>query len=92
MKLGAKDFYKRNLANFQVDGTWVDDWMISNGYAWFYEHFSDDYKLKEKQERAIEEKKGLWSHSITVAPWDWRKMDWKGKLYYLNQTDNGNAG
>lgn len=43
------------------------------GYAWFYGQYSKDKNLPVLEQRARQEKAGLWADLSPVAPWDYRK-------------------
>lgn len=66
-----KDRHGRLVANLILpDGRSVNELMISNGAAFFYPHqdlnpaFQE--KLRNLQEEAINERRGLWAHLLTL--------------------------
>ena len=75
-----KDRYGRTLAVVLVkpSGDNVNEYMVANGHAWAYTHFikdKDDKRLyKRLEDKAIEEKRGLWAHPRPIPPWDFRRM------------------
>jgi len=69
-----RDKYGRRLVDLIVDGKSVNEVMISEGMAWRW-LYSKSKKLKQLEDIAREEEKGLWSlpPSQRIAPWEWRK-------------------
>jgi endonuclease YncB( thermonuclease family) len=45
------------------------------GLAWHDKRCSDDEDLAEAETAARRERKGLWSGSSPVAPWEWWKTN-----------------
>ena len=49
--------------------------MIRLGQAWYYKQYAPKQKsYAEAEAEAREKKRGLWSESDPVAPWEWRKQ------------------
>lgn len=71
----AKDRYDRTVCNVYVDGVWINELMVREGYAWAYEKYSSLYPL---QIEAKANKKGLWAHPPYIPPFIYRKQT---KLY-----------
>lgn len=70
---GDKDKYNRLLRYIYLeDGTSVNKYMISEGYAHEYTYQSNPYKYQaeyiEAQRLAREGKKGLWADNVCVTP------------------------
>jgi len=69
------DRYGRTVGLVSVDGKSLNELIVQNGYAWVYQQYckerfcSDWIRLEEK---ARQQKKGLWAGSNITAPWDWR--------------------
>lgn len=59
-----KDRYKRIVAWVYVDGMLVNEYMVRNGYAFFYYHPNNRQKfqnmLLQAQRKAYKENKGFW--------------------------------
>ncbi|WP_136797467.1 thermonuclease family protein [Desulfosediminicola ganghwensis] len=77
-----KDRYGRVVGVVMVDGVNVNQRLIEQGYAWKYgryckEPFCRDWRRLE--EKARNEKIGLWNDDTAVAPWDWRRNKRDGK-------------
>lgn len=66
-----KDKYGRIVAIIRLTGEDINKVMVANGYAWAYSYYSDIY-VKE-QERAKENKLGLWKSKNPIEPYKWRK-------------------
>ena len=69
------DQYGRVVGLVNVDGQSLNELIIQNGYAWVYwqyckEKFCIDWVKSE--EVARQQKKGMWSSSVVVPPWEWR--------------------
>ena len=69
------DRYKRTLADVLLpDGTNVNHELVKNGWCWWYRKYAPrDMVLEGLEKSAREAKKGLWSDSQPVPPWEWRK-------------------
>ncbi len=70
----GKDKYKRTIGVVILpEGTNVNQEMVKNGYAWWYEKYApNDLSLKSLEEEARRDKRGLWSQSNPIPPWDFR--------------------
>jgi endonuclease YncB( thermonuclease family) len=72
------DRYERVVGTVFLDGKDICLEQIRAGLAWHYKHYQDeqtagDRKLyAEAETQAKAERRGLWSESFPVAPWDWR--------------------
>jgi len=66
----------------KVDGQSLNEMIIQNGYAWVYwqyckEKFCTDWVKSEGVAR--QQKKGMWSSSDIVPPWEWRAAQRENK-------------
>jgi micrococcal nuclease len=74
LQVVTKDRYGRVVAWIMVDNTCINDVLIMEGYAWWYEAYGEDLTLAELQRYAQRNKLGLWNvEKMPIAPWDWRK-------------------
>ena len=74
IKETGKDRYGRVLAFIEVDGANVSEEMIKRGMTWYYIEYGMSVDLAVLQDKAMEDKVGLWAASEEpIAPWDWRK-------------------
>lgn len=65
-----KDRYGRIVAVCKAGGEDLNAWLVSEGLALAYRHYSTDYVDQEQAARAAE--RGLWRGEF-VEPWQWRK-------------------
>lgn len=75
IKERGKDRYGRIIGTVTLeDGRVLNDWLVMEGWAWWYQAYSKSNKvLEELQRHAQTFRHGLWSQSDAIAPWDWRK-------------------
>ena len=69
------DRYDRIVGLVKIDGQSLSELIIQNGYAWVYpkyckEEFCTDWVKSEGVAR--QQKKGMWSSSVVIPPWEWR--------------------
>ena len=64
------DPYNRLLGQCSVDGTDINAWMVRNGWAIAYRHYSTAYVKEERIARS--ERLGIWSGEFEI-PFRWRK-------------------
>ena len=65
----TKDRYGRTIATCDLDGEDLGHWLVSNGLAVAYRHYSEAYVPQE--EAAKKDKLGIWNGTFTM-PWDYR--------------------
>lgn len=69
------DRYKRTIGEVILpNGKNLNNLLLSNGFAWFYEQYSKDLEKRALETTARKAKVGLWSHSDSRAPWAFRKQ------------------
>jgi micrococcal nuclease len=66
------DKYGRTIARVFLGTLDVNLEMVRLGFAWRYDHYSQEPALGFAQEHARELKWGLWQERHPVPPWDWR--------------------
>jgi endonuclease YncB( thermonuclease family) len=64
------DKYGRTVAVCRQNGADLNLWMVENGWAVAYRHYSEDYGPAEDRARAA--KTGIWAGSFE-NPYEWRK-------------------
>jgi micrococcal nuclease len=71
----GKDLYGRVLADVWLNNQRLDSTLISNGWAWHYQQYSNDTLLKSLMVSAINTNKGLWKCGMNgvCPPSFWRK-------------------
>ena len=69
----GQDKYGRKLGKLYCHDQDASLYMVQNGYAWFYAHFSNDSNLAFAQQEARNKRLGLWHTKQQTEPWVWRK-------------------
>lgn len=73
-----KDKYGRSVGTIYIDGEDINLRQIKNGVAWHYKKYAGEQTPTDRQiytkaeEQVRKERKGLWSETNPVAPWDYR--------------------
>jgi len=68
------DRYGRTVAWIYVDGANVNHEIVKAGMGWWYRKYAPDDKILEKlEERAKQDRIGLWADPNPIPPWEWRK-------------------
>lgn len=69
------DRYGRTVAWVTLpDKTVLNEKLVEVGLAHWYQYFDPNNKrLKELQDEAKKNKRGLWSDAHPIEPWEWRK-------------------
>lgn len=71
----STDRYGRSIARIYYDNDkYLSKEVIKAGMGWWYFSYSKDDSLGKLQEKAQQNKIGLWQDVHAVAPWDYRKM------------------
>ena len=80
----GKDLYGRVLADVWINNQRLDSTLISNGWAWHYQQYSNDTLLKSLMVSAINTNKGLWKCGMNgvCPPSFWRTYNLKNKSKY----------
>lgn len=68
------DQYGRTVAKVFYNGKYLSEEIIKNGFGWHYKRYSTSKKLAALEQLAQENKKGLWSESRSIAPWEYREI------------------
>ncbi|WP_417737874.1 thermonuclease family protein [Rosistilla oblonga] len=72
VEVTGQDRYGRALGHLYIGQDWVNESLVSAGYAWHYVEYSKDVRLANAQNTARGLSKGLWRDAKRVAPWDYR--------------------
>lgn len=67
-----RDRYGRSIGIAFVEGVNMNEKMLAEGMAWHFKKYDTNSQWSALETKAKEEKKGLWSQSNPVAPWEWR--------------------
>jgi len=80
----GKDLYGRVLADVWLNNQRLDSTLISKGWAWHYQQYSNDTLLKSLMVSAINANKGLWKCGMNgvCPPSFWRTYNFKNKSKY----------
>lgn len=75
LKIVTRDRYGRLVAEVILpDGRVLNHELVKAGYAWWYRKYAaGDRVLASLEAEARLKKRGLWSESEPVPPWDWRR-------------------
>ena len=73
VQANGHDRYGRLIGIAFLDSICVNEFMLRNGLAWHYLKYDSNPKWSKLESEAKELKVGLWSDSLQVEPWDWRK-------------------
>ncbi len=70
-----QDRYERIVAIVHAGADDVNAWVVQQGHAWAYRHYTTDQRYCRWEDDARQAKRGLWrlSASARIAPWDWRR-------------------
>ena len=78
LEIFSKDQYGRTVGEiFLPDGRSLNKELVRAGYAWQYQQFSKDPKLKVLEIDAKKEKRGLWADPNPIPPWEFRRQNKK---------------
>lgn len=74
VKVVSLDRYGRSVGDVACAGINANESMIQSGLAWVYRKFDKGYEhLYAFEEEARNLRRGLWTDTNPIAPWDWRK-------------------
>lgn len=74
VEVKTTDRYGRIIGEvFLPDGKSINRLLVAEGYAWWYQKYSDDISLRDLEASARLERKGLWRDKNPIPPWKWRK-------------------
>ncbi len=74
-----KDRYGRTIGKVLINGTDVCLEQIKAGLAWHYKRYASEQPAQDRadygaaEDKAKDERIGLWSDAQPTAPWDWRR-------------------
>ena len=72
-----KDRYNRHLGEIYIHNTkesiFVNAKMIKSGNAWVYKTYTNNPYLKNLEDYAKMNKKGLWNEQKIIEPWEFRR-------------------
>ncbi len=78
IKTVTTDYYGRTVALIYMDGISIQSVLLESGMAWVYDKYcrhSLCANWRTQQEKALQERHGLWLHKEdALPPWQWRKQ------------------
>jgi micrococcal nuclease len=73
IKEHGKDKYGRTIGDVLLPGGKnINKELVKAGLAWWYHQYSNNKELAQLEQEAKSSKRGLWSDSNPVPPWNWR--------------------
>jgi endonuclease YncB( thermonuclease family) len=69
VELIERDHYGRVIGRVHVEGTTLGRTLARSGYAWHGRRYPTSPQLKENEQQARREGRGLWSQSDPTPPW-----------------------
>lgn len=71
----TKDRYGRTVALVRLpDGVQLNEELVRQGMCWWYRKYAPhDGRLRDLEDTARAEKRGLWIEGNPVPPWEFRK-------------------
>lgn len=80
-----KDRYGREVGRVRLGGQNINLSMLVDGYAWHYRYYAEKSQspaefreYEAAQQRAQQQKRGLWQDSQPQPPWDFRRQERNG--------------
>jgi endonuclease YncB( thermonuclease family) len=74
VEVRTTDRYGRTVGEvFLPDGSSLNRELVRAGYAWWYRQYSKDASLGDLEAEARRARRGLWSETNAVPPWEWRR-------------------
>jgi len=77
------DRYGRLVALVSVGDRLVNRELVAAGLAWYYPRYCRKQplcrELAELEDKARQEKKGLWRDPAPVSPWEWKRRNKPGR-------------
>ncbi len=81
VKTDKRDRYGRELGKVLINGMNVNREQIRRGMAWHYKAYQRDQSVDDRlaayaeaENKAKEQRRGLWIDSDPLPPWEWRKV------------------
>lgn len=70
----TKDRYGRIVGELYLPNKEnVNQMLVEKGYAWHFKRYSTNKRYATLEQKARQNKTGLWANEKVVPPWDWRK-------------------
>ena len=73
VEVRTTDRYGRTVGEvFLPDGRSLNKELVKEGYAWWYQKYSDNASIGTLEAEARSAKRGLWSDPHAIPPWEYR--------------------
>ncbi|WP_262733864.1 thermonuclease family protein [Gaetbulibacter sp. NE] len=79
IKIIKNDRYGRAIAYVLYNDKNLSEELLKAGLAWHFVKYSNDESLQSLEDKAKQDKIGLWIDSKAMAPWEWRSSKKKKK-------------
>jgi micrococcal nuclease len=76
-RVQEEDGYGMSIAVVTCNGIEANRTQIERGMAWVYDRHNRDFTLPALQIMARRDRRGLWSETSPVPPWDFRRPQFK---------------
>lgn len=75
IKVDKKDVdqYNRILGIIYIGDLNINQEMVRNGLAWYYDHYVEDPNLEALEKAAQQQKLNIWSMKNPIPPYEYRK-------------------
>jgi len=70
----GKDRNGRTIGRVTCAGRDANLEQVRRGMAWVFDRYVTDYSLYAQQDAARLSRRGLWSLTNPIAPWEWRRI------------------
>ncbi len=70
-----QDRYQRTIAKVKLQRESVAHLLIERGHAWVFHRYTNSKSLIEREDKARQQKRGLWRNSNPTPPWLWRRKE-----------------
>jgi micrococcal nuclease len=75
IKWKSKDNFGRILGKVHVGEDYINLEMLKVGAAWHFKRYNKEEDLAKAEEKAKEDRLGLWKGTSPEAPWDFRRKN-----------------
>jgi micrococcal nuclease len=69
----GRDQYDRLLGTLWIDQRNLNRELVAEGHAWVFDRFTPPAELREAQQAARRDRRGLWATPDPLRPSDWRQ-------------------
>ena len=73
----GRDKYHRMISQVVLsDGRNLGQELVREGFCWWYQKYAPkDTVLKQLEQEARDDKRGLWGDANPIPPWEWRHQN-----------------